>query len=209
MGWEGRKRARFVNSLSGFKRATLIGTSHPEFGDNLSIVSSVVHLGSTPPMMGFVLRPPGEDAHTYKNIKSTGVCTFSHVNVDIIEKAHQTSARYPRESSEFDEVGLTPRRVENWLAPSVEEAHVRMGLTLLNDTELVNGCRFMTCSVEWFELESDGMCGDGYVDLSSMGGVTISGLDGYHKTPGISRLSYAKINREIDKITDFRAGWPE
>ena len=209
MDWEGRKRARFVNSLSGFKSANLIGTFHPEFGDNLSIVSSVVHLGSTPPLIGFVLRPPGEDSHTYKNIKSTGICTISHVNEEIIERSHQTSARYPRGASEFEEVGLTPRRAGDWLAPCVEESQVRMGLTLVRDTELVNGCRFMTCSVEWFEIESEGICEDGYVDLSSIGGVAISGLDGYHKAPGIFRLSYAKTNREIDKMTDFRTGWTE
>ena len=159
--------------------------------------------------MGFVLRPPGSDAHTYKNIKSTGICTFSHVNENIIEKAHQTSARYPRGSSEFEEVALTPRRIKNWLAPCVEESKVRMGLTLVDDTELVNGCRFMTCAVEWFELESENIGNDGYVDLSSLGGVTISGLDGYHKTPGIYRLSYAKIDREIEKMTDFRNEWTE
>tara|TARA_B100001029_G_C15058175_1_gene456094 strand:+ start:1063 stop:1725 length:663 start_codon:yes stop_codon:yes gene_type:complete len=209
MEWESRKRARFVNSLSGFKSANLVGTHHPEFGDNLSIVSSVVHLGSTPPMMGFVLRPPGEESHTYNNIKSTGVCTLSHVNEDIIEESHQTSARYSRGCSEFDEVGLTPRMVSGWVAPCVEESKVKMGLSLVEDTELANGCRFMTCAVEWFEVESEGFCSDGYVDLHGLGGVSISGLDGYHRTPGISRLSYAKIDREIEKREDFREGWAE
>lgn len=209
MEWESRKRARFVNSVSGFKSATLIGTHHPEFGDNLSIVSSVVHLGSTPPMMGFVLRPPGKDSHTYKNIKSTGICTFSHVNEGIIEESHQTSARYPRGCSEFGEVGLTPRMVSGWMAPCVEESKVKMGLSLVEDTELANGCRFITCAVEWFEVESGGFCDDGYVDLHGLGGVSISGLDGYHRTPGISRLSYAKTGQEIEKIEDFHKGWSE
>ena len=48
-----------------------------------------------------------------------------------------------------------------------------MGLTLVDDTELVNGCRVMTCAFNWFELESGDMGEDGYVDLSSLGGVTI------------------------------------
>ena len=207
MTWESRKRARFVNSLSGFKSATLIGTYDPEFGDNLSIVSSVIHLGSTPPMMGFVLRPPGRDAHTYKNIKKTGVCTFSHVNMDIVEKAHQTSARYPQGASEFDEVGLTPVRINGWMAPCVDESRAKMGLTLIEDIELENGCRFMTCEVNWFDVESRGIAGDGYVDLNELGGVTISGLDGYHRTPKIFRLSYAKTHRELEKIFDFSEGW--
>lgn len=207
--WGSRKRARFVNSLSGFKSATLIGTYDPEYGDNLSIVSSVVHLGSTPPMMGFVLRPPGKDAHTYKNIIKTGICTFSHVNEDIIEQSHQTSARYPRNSSEFEEVGLTSLRINGWKAPCVEESRVRMGLNLIDDIELANGCRFLTCEVNWFDVDSRGLCEDGYVDLNKLGGVSISGLDGYHKTPGIFRLSYAKTDVELRKIFDFNEGWDD
>lgn len=207
--WGSRKRARFVNSLSGFKSATLIGTYDPEFGDNLSIVSSVVHLGSTPPMMGFVLRPPGKDAHTYKNIIKTGICTFSHVNEDIVEQSHQTSARYPRNSSEFEEVGLTSLRINGWKAPCVEESRVRMGLNLIDDIELANGCRFLTCEVNWFDVDSRGLCEDGYVDLNKLGGVSISGLDGYHKTPGIFRLSYAKTDVELRKIFDFDEGWDD
>ena len=207
--WGSRKRARFVNSLSGFKSATLIGTYDPEYGDNLSIVSSVVHLGSTPPMMGFVLRPPGKDAHTYKNIIKTGICTFNHVNEDIIEQSHQTSARYPRNSSEFEEVGLTSLRINGWKAPCVEESRVRMGLNLIDDIELANGCRFLTCEVNWFDVDSRGLCEDGYVDLNKLGGVSISGLDGYHKTPGIFRLSYAKTDVELRKIFDFNEGWDD
>ncbi len=207
--WGSRKRARFVNSLSGFKSATLIGTYDPEFGDNLSIVSSVVHLGSTPPMMGFVLRPPGKDAHTYKNIIKTGICTFSHINEDIVEQSHQTSARYPRDSSEFEEVGLTSLRINGWKAPCVEESRVRMGLNLIDDIELANGCRFLTCEVNWFDVDSRGLCEDGYVDLNKLGGVSISGLDGYHKTPGIFRLSYAKTDVELRKIFDFEEGWDD
>lgn len=206
MSWENKKRANFVTSLSGFKSATLVGTYSKEFGDNLSIVSSVVHLGSSPPMMGFVLRPPGNDSHTYKNLKTTGKCTFSHVNEEIIENAHQTSARYPRESSEFDEVGLTSEKSDGWITPHVKEAKVKIGLSLLNDIELVNGCRFMTCKVEWFEVDSKACFDDGYVDIHSIGSVTISGLDGYHRTPGIYRLSYAKTNQEIEKIKDFSIG---
>jgi hypothetical protein len=39
----------------------------------------------------------------------------------------------------------------------------------------------------------DGMIGDdGYVDSEDVGTVAISGLDGYHETKRIARLSYAK-----------------
>ena len=84
-----------------------------------------------------------------------------------------------------------------------------MGLNLIDDIELANGCRFLTCEVNWFDVDSRGLCEDGYVDLNKLGGVSISGLDGYHKTPGIFRLSYAKTDVELRKIFDFNEGWDD
>jgi flavin reductase (DIM6/NTAB) family NADH-FMN oxidoreductase RutF len=78
MAWSDRRRIATINSLSGFKSATLVGTSSPEHGDNLAVISSIVHLGANPPLMGMILRPPGDDSHTYHNLMSTKVCTFNH-----------------------------------------------------------------------------------------------------------------------------------
>ena len=70
-----RKRGRLVNSLSGFKSVNLIGTQGgPEDKPNLSVVSSVVHLGSDPALLGMVMRPPvprDRGSHTYWNIRET------------------------------------------------------------------------------------------------------------------------------------------
>ena len=40
---DNRHRVNFINSLSGYKSANLIGTSSRKNEDNLAIVSSVVH----------------------------------------------------------------------------------------------------------------------------------------------------------------------
>ena len=45
--------------------------------------------------------------------------------------------------------------------------------------------------------------------LFRSGGVTISGLDGYHGTPKIFRLSYAKTNLELKKMLNFDDGWED
>jgi len=208
--WPSRKRARAVNSLSGFKSATLVGTSDVQGVHNLSVVSSVVHLGSSPAQMGMVLRPPGVDAHTYKNIKATGQCTFNHIGVEWVAKAHQCSARYPEEVSEFDAVGLTPCGVEGaWKAPAVEESGVRMGLTLAEDIILPNACHFMVFDVRWVEVDSTAVAEDGYVDLGVAGSATISGLDGYHATTHLGRLSYAKPDRPVEVLHDVLTGWDD
>ena len=99
---ETRQRAAFVNSLSGFKSANLVGTADAEGNTNLAIMSSVVHLGSHPPLLALVIRPGGDERHTLRNILDTGYYSLNHVTPDIIEPAHQTAARYPAEVSEFE-----------------------------------------------------------------------------------------------------------
>lgn len=62
-----RDRARFVNCLSGFKSANVIGTRDRHQQNNLAMISSVVHLGSNPPLLGFVMRPQSVTRHTGKH----------------------------------------------------------------------------------------------------------------------------------------------
>ena len=209
--WPERRRARTINSLSGFKSATLVGTSDLQGHLNLSMVSSVVHLGSTPALMGMVLRPPAANSHTYANLIETQQCTFSQVNAAIYEQAHQCSARYPRETSEFDAVGLTPWTPPDleWLSPAVEESHVRMGFTLEEEFVLPNDCRFMVCRLRWVDVPANAVAPDGYVAIGETGAVTVSGLDGYHRTHALGRLSYAKADRKLEHLTDMLQGWED
>ena len=94
-----RHRARLVNSLSGFKSANLIATAGEDGLPACCMVSSVVHLGSNPALLGVVFRPPGDDAHNYHNLQRSGAFTINHVTASIHEAAHQTSARYPADTS--------------------------------------------------------------------------------------------------------------
>lgn len=103
-----RQRAAFINCLSGFKSANLVGTVSASGQANLALVSSVVHLGANPPLLAFISRPPSVDRHTLEYLRDTGFFTLNHVHEDMLHAAHQTSARYPRDVSEFDAVGLTP-----------------------------------------------------------------------------------------------------
>ena len=50
-------RGNLINSLSGFKPASLIGTSDDQGRTNLAIFSNIVHLGADPALVGFVNRP--------------------------------------------------------------------------------------------------------------------------------------------------------
>ncbi len=49
--WERFYRANFINSLTGFKSVNLIGSVNEMGQTNLSIFSSIVHIGSNPPFI--------------------------------------------------------------------------------------------------------------------------------------------------------------
>jgi len=187
-----RYRVNFINSLSGFKSANLIGTTSTDKQTNLAIVSSAFHIGADPALMGFINRPHSVDRHTLENLITIGDYTFNHVNTDIIDAAHQTSARYEREQSEFAETGLTEHWVKQFNAPFVKESHIRIGLrykehhTLLNNTIMVIG------EVVYVDIVGDLIGEDGLINIEKAQTTTVSGLDTYHKTNKIKRLAYAK-----------------
>ena len=204
-----RERGRLMNSLSGFKSANVIGTTDGSGGHNLAMISSVVHLGSDPALLGFVLRPPGDPAqgsHTYWNIRETNVFTINHVSSDWYRAAHQTSARYPLEESEFDAVGLTPIFRCGFEAPAVEESRVRIGLERAEEWKIPqNECRFIVGRIRWVEFPEEAWKADGFLDLEMLDGVALSSLDSYHSTQKLERLTYAKKDeplRAVDAASD-------
>jgi len=206
-----RHRARLVNSLSGYKSANLVGTADADGVPACCIVSSVVHLGSNPALLGVVFRPPGDDSHNYHNLASTGYFTLSHVTEAIHEAAHQTSARYAAGVSEFDAVGLTPHWYgegeARFPAPAVAESPVRIGLTVEENLLLPNRCRFAIGAIQWVDVDEALLCTDGFLDLAEAGTIAIGGLDAYHTADRLARLSYAKPDRPVEARTDFRDGW--
>ncbi len=190
---EHRYRASFINSLTGFKSVALIGTKNKANQENLSIFNSLVHLGSNPPLIGMIVRPDSVERHTLENIEETGFYTINHIMESFVEQAHHTSARYPRNISEFEASGLTPQYQENFFAPFVKESSVQIGMEFqtkipipLNDTLMIIG------KVKTIYLPEESILSDGFIDLEITKSITNSGLDSYHRTERIVRLPYAK-----------------
>ena len=77
--WDRFTRANFVNSLSGFKSASLIASQDKEQHLNLAIFSNIVHLGADPALIAFVNRPLEAAPHTLRNIEATGFYTINHM----------------------------------------------------------------------------------------------------------------------------------
>jgi len=186
-------RATFINSISGFKSASLIGTISSEGKTNLAIFNSVNHVGANPPALGFLMRPVSAERHTYDNIKETSFFTINHINKEIFKQAHQTSARYEKNISEFGVCGLTPEFTERIKAPYIKESKIKIGLKLVEEQEIkFNGTIFIVGEIIEIILPDDVTAKDGFVDIEKAGSIAISGLDSYHETKRITRLAYAK-----------------
>ncbi|WP_128163473.1 flavin reductase family protein [Vibrio chagasii] len=199
---EQRERTRLVNSLSGFKSANLIGSCDSQGAANLAVISSVVHLGSHPPLFGFIVRPCKRRRHTLDNILETKQFTINSIGADIFKKAHQTSARYPKEVSEFESVGLTPYYDDDFSAPFVLESALKIGLELKEHIQIEsNHTQMLIGEVVTLHAPKNAFMPDGYLDLEALDTVTISGLDSYHVTQRLHRLSYAKPDEPLFPLT--------
>lgn len=188
-----RYRATLINSLGGFKSLALIGTLSRENKSNLAIVNSVFHLGAHPPLFGFIIRPDSVERHTLTNILATRAFTLNHVNESIFIKAHQTSARYPAECSEFDETKLGELYRNNHHAPFVKESNVQIAAELVHTINIaINGTIMIIGRITDIYLPDDVVSADGFVDLVKTGTITNAGLDAYYSAQLLGRLSYAK-----------------
>ena len=200
--WERFYRANFINSLTGFKSASLIGTINAQGVPNLGMFSSMVHIGSDPALIGYINRPVAAAPHTLANIKSNGFYTVNHIHPSFVDKAHQTSAKYPDEVNEFAEVGLIEEYLEGINVPFVKESAIKYLLSLkevvpitLNDTFLVIG------QLEQVLIDpSLQPTADGFLELDQVGSICSNGLDAYYKTTLIDRYAYAKPGKAAEKL---------
>ena len=193
MAMEQRKRAHLINSAGGFKSVCLIGTSNNLGNTNLAIFSSVVHIGATPPLISFIMRPDSVERHTLENILETGCYTINHVNEHIYKQAHQTSARYPKSISEFDATGLVREYKNDFKAPFVKESIIQLAVVFKESINLsINNTTMIIGEINQLYFPHDCLGEDGYLDIEKAGTIACTGLDGYHTTQRLQRLHYAK-----------------
>jgi len=186
-------RLNLINSCTGYKSANLLGSMDNNGNTNLAIFSSITHLGSDPAMIGFVLRPRTVPRNTYNNMFNTKYFTVNHVNVNDIEDAHHTSAKYPKEISEFEKTKFEPEFIDNFKAPFVKSSKIKFGCKYLNEYDIKeNNTIMVVASIECLFVDDDALQNDGWIRLDKAETVTINGLDGYAKTSLIKRYEYAR-----------------
>lgn len=196
-----RYRTQLINCITGVKSVNLIGTKNKEGQTNVAIFNSVVHLGSHPPLIGFIQRPTSVDRHTYSNIIESSYYTINAVTEAISMQAHQTAARYHREESEFDETSLNAEFIDDFYAPFVRESVVKIGMQLEDVIPIpTNNTKLIVGKVQQLHINDSFLHEDGHLaleDLPVVGGV---GLDTYVQTKKIERYSYAKPDQPLKKL---------
>lgn len=186
-------RLNLVNCITGYKSANLVGTKSVEGNENLAIFSSVIHLGSNPALIGFVLRPTTVPRHTYANIKATGIFTLNAITDKQIADAHHTSAKYPAGVSEFDQTDLVTESKKNWNAPFVQGAPIQLGCRYQNEYFIKeNDTIMVVASIVDIYISEPLLLKDGWVQLDQGNIVSINGLDGYTAPQLLERFPYAR-----------------
>lgn len=187
-------RLNLINSCMGYKSANLIGTVSKDGYTNLAVFSSITHLGSDPALLGFILRPTSVPRHTYSNLKEIGYFSVNAISESFITEAHQTSANYPKEVSEFEATGITMEWKQGITIPFVDQSPVQLYCKYLNEYTIhENGTIHVIASIEKIYVNESMLNDDYWIQLDRGNVVAINGLDGYAKTTLLSRLPYARV----------------
>ncbi|MBM3431048.1 MAG: flavin oxidoreductase [Bacteroidetes bacterium] len=190
-------RLNLINSCMGYKSANLIGTISKDGVTNLAVFSSITHLGSDPALLGFILRPTTVPRHTYSNLRESGYFSVNAISESFIRSAHQTSANYPKEVSEFEATGITVEWKQGVAVPFVDQSPVQLLCKYLNEyTIQENGTLHVIASIEKIYVNESMLSDDYWIQLDKGGVVSINGLDGYAKTELLERLPYARANKD-------------
>lgn len=187
-------RRTFINCLWGLKSVHLVGTVNKNLIPNLSIVSSVFHVGANPPMVGICFRPPVANTQTFDNILATKQFSLNLVNETFYKQAHRCSANFRDGVSEFDETGLTPVYEPNVQVPFVSTSPLRMLVDYHEHFQVSNNnSRIVIGRVQSIQIESSVIDKKGYISHEKLQTMVVNGLEGYYTTKEIDRLGYEKV----------------
>jgi flavin reductase (DIM6/NTAB) family NADH-FMN oxidoreductase RutF len=186
-------KVQLATSLPGAKPICLVGTKSLAGVTNLAPFSSITHLGSSPMLIGMVTRPDTVDRNTLKNIVDTESWTLNHVHAEILEQAHQCSARYPAEISEFSAVGINEHFHPNISAPFVKESRIKYALDLEDIVDIkTNNTKLIIGRVKLIEMPDEALHGDGSINLIETASLASTALDTYFSLSKVAQFGYAK-----------------
>lgn len=194
-------RLNLINSITGIKPANLIGTRSNSGDENLAIISSVVHMGSNPALIGFFTRPAeGVRRDTYNNITTTDFYTINQVPYNMLSNAHYTSAKFNADVSEFDQCGFTQEYIGEFSAPFVKESLIKIGMRLVEEQLIKhNQTILMIGEVELIEVCDEAIEEENHLNLEKSESIGISGLNSYYSVKKEAQFPYARVT-ELPKF---------
>ena len=191
-------RLNLINSCMGYKSANLIATKSIDGISNVTVFSSVTHLGSDPALLGFILRPNTVPRDTYTNIKATEYFTVNAISASMIADAHQSSAAYDASISEFDVTNLEEEYLDEIEVPFVKSSPVRLLCRYVNEYPILeNNTIHIIASIEAIYYDEMLEREDKWLQLDKAKIVSINGLDGYALPQLLNRFEYARVNQEL------------
>ncbi len=186
-------KINLINSCSGYKSANLIGSISKDGIENVAVFSSMTHIGSSPAMLGFFLRPTTVIRNTYENLKATGFYTVNHIHKAILSDAHHTSAKYDSNISEFDVTNLEAEYKTEFSAPFVKNAPIQLAMQFVEEYEIkANNTILVIGKVVGLYVNDELIEDDGFINLSKAEVAAINGLDGYAVPQTKTRYGYQR-----------------
>jgi flavin reductase (DIM6/NTAB) family NADH-FMN oxidoreductase RutF len=196
-----RYRRNLINSLMGARPAALIGSVSANGSTNLAVFSQVLHIGANPPLCGILFRPDSVERHTLTNIRETRYFSMNILSAEYADNVHQTSARYGADISEFDTTGLESEFAEDYIAPLVTQAHIRVICEMQEEIKIaINGTILVIGAIKWIEIEDSCLRNDGSIDHYARKSLAVCGLDDYASLQQVARFGYAKPDQKPEKI---------
>ena len=188
-------RLKLINSITGLKPANLIGTKSLNGNTNLAIFSSIVHIGSNPPLIAFVTRISKKvRRHTLENIIKTKKYTINQIQKNFVKKAHYTSAKFEENISEFEMCKIEEEFIDDFYAPFVKESNLKLGMELKevipiksNESTLVVG-EVMLINTKKEYLKDNFM-----FDLEKANSVAIGGLNEYFTISNFANFPHVTL----------------
>jgi flavin reductase (DIM6/NTAB) family NADH-FMN oxidoreductase RutF len=101
----------------------------------------------------------------------------------------------------FEATHLTQEYKAGYYAPFVKESHIQIAAHFIQKIDIQeNGALMIIAKIKSVSIPEDCLQTGGFVDLEKAGTITVSGLDSYHRTEKIARLTYAKPNTQPEKL---------
>ena len=193
-------RINLVNSITGIKTALLVATKNSENVTNLAIFSSIVHISSNPPLLGFFIRNNKKIRRdTLENIIENNVYSFNHINSSILKRAHLTSIKFDKTTSEFDVCKFTEEYIKGFFAPFVKESNVKIGMSLREVVEMeCADSKLIIGKIDHILFDKDYLENDFSLNLEKTASISVCGLNHYYENNKNISLPYARSKNILE-----------